>query len=333
MLIKLTNPEQVDKRKLKLESIFKSQLFSLYKTIANDHKKIIKQYGTIINKDLFIQEHSANVKAILKTIYRKTFKEFGFDLRTAINELTQSIEFDIKKSNQNDIYDDYNEQSLKLINTQADDHTDFIMDTLYAKSLFYFDKANNNYNNDIIKLNNDIQKITNNIQLLSKKPDNRINKLKLQKLQTLLNQTKEKLNSALYDKNNYIANEFEDLFNDNVSQQLANIEATSEVGFAESTSRQLELSLLATSGITLTAQKKTIDFATAFVKEWSATLDNKTRTTHAHAHGQQKKYNERFEVANPRSGIIEYGFTPRDENFSLENKINCRCIMAVSMQF
>lgn len=333
MLIKLTNHKDVNNRKLKLEKVVKRLLISLYKNISKDHSKVIKQYGNIVNKTTFINEHLPDLKSILKAIYRKTFNEFGYDARKAINNITNTINFDIKKTEPKDIYNDYNIESLKVINDKTDEHSNYIAETLYTKSLFYINKVNDNYTNDVANLTDRINKLSNQLAALSNKTKNAINKGKISKIKKELKEAQDNLDTALSNKNEYIANQFESLFNENVVEQLAELESVSEVGYAESTARQLELSLLATSGIVLEAQKKTIDFATAFIKEWSSTLDSKTRTTHAHAHGQQKKVNERFEVQNPRNGNIEYGLVPRDDNFSLENKINCRCIVIIYMNF
>ena len=58
------------------------------------------------------------------------------------------------------------------------------------------------------------------------------------------------------------------------------------------------------------------------IKEWIASLDERTRVSHAAANGQQVNMNEKFIVMG------EYLSHPGDSSGSAGNIINCRCTSA-----
>lgn len=329
--IKLTNVKDIDKRKRVIAKAIEPLFVALYRYIANDNKKIIKKYNGLISKDRFIKEHKQDVKAIIKSIYRKTFDEFGYDTRQFLNELTKDNTFIIQKSQKKTIDDTWNEYSLKLINDKADEHSDYILDTLYNESHFYYKKANKNINEMTARASNDVLALSVKIANLSSLPANKNRANDIKKLKTQKDKTQKQIDYLRDFRNDAIANDFYDEFNENVVKQSAKLQSNQEVGFAESISRQLELAVVSDMQDEIDFGKKKINLKGAFIKEWDATLDGKTRKTHAEANGQQVKVNEKFAVRNPQNGSIEYGYAPRDENFSLANKINCRCVMVIYM--
>ena len=63
------------------------------------------------------------------------------------------------------------------------------------------------------------------------------------------------------------------------------------------------------------------DLGITMVKQWSATNDARTRTTHAQANGQQVLMDEDFEVGGVAMG---YAGDPRG---GVKNVVNCRCVI------
>jgi hypothetical protein len=336
MIIKLTNIDDIEKRKNKISKQIKPLLATLYKNIANDNKKIINKYNSIITKEVFIKEHKQDIQSILKTIYRKVFKEFGYDTRVIINKLIKEYVFNIQKGEKqkkdSKIEEDFDEKSLLLINKKAEEHSNFIINTLYNKSVFYHEQANKDINTELTDNKKKLINLQTQISLLLLQNASSDNAKTISDLKKQINILNKRTIEIENNFNNIVANEFYDAFNENVVDQLAILESNQEVGFAESAARQLELMALAQSFTQYAIKDKTLDLKNSFIKEWDATLDKNTRLTHANAHGQQVKMNEKFVVNNPINGLTEYGDAPRAESFSLENKINCRCIMIIYMK-
>lgn len=329
--VKLTNIKDIDKRKQAIAKASEAMFITIYKYIANDNKKIIKKYNNLITKDTFIQEHKQDVKAIIKSIYRKTFDEFGYDTRKVLNELTKDAVFIMKKSQKANIDNTWNEYSLKLINNKAEEHADYILDTLYDDTEFYHKKANKTINEMTARANNDILTLASKITALNVFVANQKTADKIKQLKAQQAKAQAQVEYLRNSRNEAIADEFYNEFNKNVVKQSARLQSKQEVGFAESASRQLELAIISDMQDDIDFGKKKVNLKNAFIKEWDATLDGKTRKSHAEANGQQVKVNEKFAVKNPQNGSIEYGYAPRDENFSLANKINCRCVMVIYM--
>ena len=276
----------------------------VYKHIIKD---IINNYKLKQPIKNIIDNYKAEISLMITNIYRDSYKKFARHFRNNIAKEDKKSQFkNLYYEIKNDTNDIQFELSLeKALKQYANIHSDYILNTFYNDFSRYeklafltFAKQYNEQMNELSILNNSSNSIFGNFFLR-----NKINKL-TQDIQDNYKNRESKITDILGQA-----------LEENVLQQRAEAVATQETLFSESFTRQKEAEYISQTN------------KSEVLKEWNSIFKETTRLTHAEASGQIKKVNELFLVKNPKTFANEYGLEPKDENFSLENKINCYCFI------
>lgn len=303
----------IEKRKLEASIIIKIE--AIFQNMANDAANLYKSTNKT-QSELLAQNYSPEFLKEIRDAMRKAIKKFGFNLRKA-TEKKHNINFDAEnKAKLLDlkqaitIQDDNLDEKVNKINNQF----------LLASTLFIAnesEKQNNyvtetnarmiddatikgiaTYSSMIEEQDNEIQQL--NSQLITVSDNER------SRLVSQIETEKNKRENIINTQNVIIAEVIRETIVDK-AQSRSELIASQNVGLAESWSRQTEAELI--DGAALISVTKT----------WSAILDNKTRSSHVEADGQEVGVNEPFVVGGEALKM------PRDPNGSAKNIINCRC--------
>jgi hypothetical protein len=274
-------------------STFKVILNHIINDVINKYK-----YRNDFNLDKILFDYQKEIAIGIKNIYRQCYKVFSKTLRQSI-ENNKKYSFLLYEKKDED--DDFELEMTELYNEMSNEQSIYILNTLKNKILFYSKKANIEYNiqlNEKLKQLNDLQNSIISITAISKIKD-------------LYNEIQNDRKNKIDNVNNIL----KDLLQNNIVNQTADFIAREEMLNGESITRYKEAEYV-------NKQIKEEVYA-----EWNSMHLETSRTTHMEASGQTKKVGELFMVRNPRTFMPEYGKEPKDNNFSLENKINCYCFL------
>jgi len=314
--------QELDIEKRKLEASIIPKFNSLFDNMAQDASNIYRATGSLPSQ-LLADNYAPEFLKEIRDAMRKSIKKFGFNLRKATEkkhglffnaETAQKwIELDLKQSVT--ISDEELSPKLNKINTQ------FMLDS----SLFIANESEqqNGYVTETNAKMLDKAVIAGAVAYASlvvgKEEEIAILNSKLvtasnqeyAKITRDLEKAKNEMSNIEIGRNALIARQIQQTAVNHARSELL---ASQNVGVAESWARQREAELIDEASL-IGAGGQVIKP----VKSWNAILDNKTRSSHAQADGQEVGVNDYYIVGG------EQLKQPRDPNGSAGNTINCRC--------
>jgi len=277
----------------------------------------------IENKRVDLSSQKEDFKALLKMIYKKIILSnpnsvFSYKIKS------EKIDFTQLEDKTQDIL---NSELDKIVNTRAD----LIFNNLIKSISKLSENSRSEVNEKIILLQEAINDKRTTITSLAM--SNTLQSKKTTKeLEISIQQLEKQLQKIREQKENLILSAFTKKYNDKIVNEKSKLHSQNEVDYYDEKTREKELSTLAVA----TSLKIGNDFFNitqqTILKEWQNPLDERSRITHAEAHGQVRKDGDYFEIRNPKTNIIEYCKHPRDDTLSPENSINCRCTLEIRIE-
>jgi uncharacterized protein with gpF-like domain len=296
-----TTAQTIDIAKRKLEVRFIPQIKSIFNNLAKDAEALYMAVENIPANEL-AKNYTPEFISEIRKIYRRTIKEFGFEIRKT-TEKKYNMNFETKSylqiwelevKQKVEIQDDELDNKLQEVNNKfQEDATFYVANEPEAKSEYITDTNE--------------KMITAAIIAATALYNTTLNAYRQEG-------TPEQAQRFQDKKKSFIAKQIaKDI--KKKAQSRAELITEDAVGTSEAWSRQREAELVNQATIITTTQT-----ILQVKKRWDATLDGRTRETHAIADGQ---------VVNVDDFFLVGGFTakmPRDPNLPPKESIRCRCI-------
>lgn len=310
----ISEVKEIDIKKIKKETKYKFPINIRLDNIAKITGKLYSINGNANSAEI-AENSKVDFIALFRMIYNDVINTFDNDLRKKI----KNSGINIHKEENEKIQEVLDVEAIFYENNRSEIQAQLVTETnkneidksiassiaIVSKRLLD-DKKNRN------KLENDLQEIERNIEFGIGNDKS----LKEKRKDTIkeLSKVNDEINEINNNKNKVVAKEIiTKMKKDNIAR--SELIAEQEVGNTESFIRQKEAEEVSKSNILV----KDVFIGSKLKKKWDATLDNRTRESHARADGQIVKINEKFYVGG------EYLISPRDINGSYENIARCRC--------
>lgn len=317
LILSTSDITKTAKKKEKTKSFAYVLLKEFYESLKLD---ILNGYTN--NKPLDREKYKQDLQSILKIIYNKVFLNYDF----LLNNYT--VKQDKKANPSVDGIDKIKEQITDKKNSLFEEfiviRASLIFDNLENTINDIFNNAGSEYQEIINSIQSKIQTVSQKLQrllLLNKSPQ--IQK-QIQKLNREQTQLQSEIQRRVASKDQIVKNTFIQKYSENIAKNRAFLQADNEVDFISNKLKKTEYNAIKDNYLTLRVDNQ-IPQKIQRYKRWNATLDKRTRITHAFLQGAVVKEDESFAVYNPITRVPEYAKEPKDENLSPENAINCRC--------
>lgn len=315
--------KKVVKLKAGLEKQYLREFTALYKQIFNEYLRRYKVGYVSFNYQQFATEYEFEIKALLKRVYRHSRDVFGylqrqrfkFNLMQVKSITTPSVEGQI-----NERFDTYTQAEIEnLTNTYPALIVSGLINVMQKQTQRVIgeqEAIKQKLRQEMIELR------ARERQLSVESANNASNIPKLERTRKKIKNTQEALEFAENNHNNIVKTSLRSTLMER-AEVKAKTESVLQVGVAESAMRDIEVrAIVEQQGVVETGAFAGLSFGNLFKsKLWIATLDGRTRITHASLHGSKVPYYESFNVGGER---LRY---PRDPNGSAENVANCRCFL------
>lgn len=311
--------------------------------IRKNNDKIIK-YAKIIFKEYYklfkkeIINSIKNNKQVNLDVYKEDFESvLKLIFTKIINNKNNSIFTSQLKTKKEDKVDFEpiellaTQEILKNVDIIAKERTDLIFSNLIKKIETIYTNSQNKFQNEIQYLFQDIQEKRNKINNLSFLFTQNA-KIEKNKLEKDIVKIQEKIQDKQNTQDLIILTNFSRQYDKDIIEEKSTIHSQNEVDNFDEIKRQKEIeSFDLSTAIVINRIERFIKDKT-IIAEWQNPLDEKSRKTHAEAHGQKRKIGELFEIKNEITGEIEKTDKPRGDGLSPANSINCRCTLLYSIQ-
>jgi hypothetical protein len=314
---------QLDIEKRKLEASIIVDLQRIFRNMANDAANLYNATGNLPSAQLSKNYSSEFLKAI-RDAMRKSIKKFGFNLRKTVEKKhglffdaeTKAMWIDLELKQTIRIQDDDIDDKLEDINNNF-----FLASTLFIANESenqneFVEQTNNNmlnaallagitaFSNLVGGLQDEVANLSN--SLIDASPSQRT------KINRQIASVRRQIDRSTANQQAIVA---ENIRVNLLSKAPARSEliAAQNVGLAESWARQTEAELVDDANL-ITANSETL----RVVKSWSTILDDRTRSSHVRADGQQVPIDQQYNVGGESLLAPRLGAIPA-------NNINCRC--------
>jgi hypothetical protein len=309
----------------------RDKIIKYARVIFKEHYKFFKKeiiQAIQQNKQIDLQNHKKDFQNILRLIFKKiinTNPNTIFHNKNLIIKTKDKIDF---TKQQDEWYDILNKQLDQIANNR----TNLIFSNLIGRIDNLLSSSKKDVIQEMQNINNTIQEkqsILNQLMFINTLEANKTKQELKNNIDKLQSKLKEQ---TLKEKYNIIQN-FSQRYDNDIVENKSNLHAQNEVDSFDEQSRQGEVNILKQTAF-LTVGNNIINIISKnLVAEWINPLDERSRITHAEAHGQKRKIGQLFEITNPITGNIEYTSRPRGEGLTPENSINCRCVLNYNIEF